>query len=121
VKFLPMCVVSTCLLSSTALAETWSGSEGVCNEWRTQWHMTKNGDSYSGTMHGDQIKAACTPGGLIIDGQATAFISGNAFSAHRVTGPDNNTCNFSGIVSGDQINGTYTCSNGGPFNFSLSR
>jgi hypothetical protein len=114
-------LVSACLFSTAAFAETWSGSEGVCNEWRTQWHMSKHGDSYSGLMHGDQLKAACTAGGAIIDGQVTAIISGNTFSAHRVTGPDNNTCNFSGTITGDQINGTYTCSNGGPFNFSLSR
>lgn len=111
-------------LSTPALADTWSGTEGVCNEWVTQWNMTKQpgASSYAGNMHGNQLAAPCSgSGGGIINGQATAVMSETDFSANRVTSPDNNTCNFHGRVSGDKVNGTYTCSNGGPFNFSLSK
>jgi len=105
-----------------ANSETWSGTEGVCNDWRTQWRMTKNGNNYSGAVTGSQVPVAnCTGGGGIINGQATAVITGGRFSANRVTTPDNSTCNFNGTVTGDDITGTYTCTNGGPYNFSLSR
>lgn len=108
------------LYATNAFSQTWSGSEGVCNDWRTQWRMVKQADGgYSGGVTLDQVRASCTPGGAALSGNATASISGARFTANRVTLQDNNTCNFTGSVSGADVNGTYTCSNGGPYNFSL--
>jgi hypothetical protein len=122
---LGMCLLPfTLLLSAPALAQTWSGTEGVCNDWTTQWTL-RGPPGADGSFTADVVLnehvAPCVPhiiGGKL-QGTATGSIKGTLFTAHRVTN-DNNTCDFSGHIGGGAIADSYHCSNGGPFRFTLA-
>ena len=97
-------------LGNVARAETWSVTEGANYEWVGQWTRQGNTNQFScqqRSSHGSSLTAT-----IVVNE------NGQTVSAQKVNSSDGNNCNYSGVRNGDAIEGTYFCSNGGPYKWS---
>lgn len=87
--------------------EHWQESEGAHTP--ISWDVTYDGSEFDCPWQVGISGASCT---------ATGW--GNLRAVHRLRAPDNNECNFSGLVAGTTVQGTYTCHNGGPYQWNAT-
>ncbi len=97
-------------LVNAAYAETWSVTEGVNYEWVGQWTKQGNTNKFSCEQRSSH--------GLYLTARIIINENGQMVSAQKLDSSDGNNCNYSGVRNEDAIEGTYFCSNGGPYKWS---
>lgn len=106
-------VVITILLSLSisVYAETWNITEGPNSEWTGEW-----------TIDGSKKAFSCSErsGATVLQAKCLVIRSGVFFAIEKRQVSDNNSCNYFGRKTENQISGEYFCSNGGPYNWSAT-
>ena len=90
------------------LGVRWLEEEGV-GSWSAVWTRRGSTGVFDASWNNGRITAVLT-----------ISISGSTASVARRQSSDGNDCDYTGTVSGNRVEGTYTCTNGGPYEWSAT-